>query len=45
MTGTFRLAGLELMALNGGPQFPCTEAISLFVSCKTQAEVRLGTEP
>ncbi|MPZ99138.1 MAG: VOC family protein [Dehalococcoidia bacterium] len=39
MTGTFRLAGLDLMALNGGPQFPFTEAISLFVSCETQSEV------
>lgn len=27
------------MALNGGPQFKFSEAISLFVSCETQAEV------
>jgi predicted 3-demethylubiquinone-9 3-methyltransferase (glyoxalase superfamily) len=27
------------MALNGGPRFKFTEAISLFVSCETQAEV------
>jgi len=27
------------MALNGGPQFKFTEAISFFVSCKTQREV------
>lgn len=27
------------MSLNGGPQFPFTEAISLFVNCETQAEV------
>ena len=27
------------MALNGGPQFPFTEAISMFVSCQTQEEV------
>jgi predicted 3-demethylubiquinone-9 3-methyltransferase (glyoxalase superfamily) len=27
------------MALNGGPQFPFTEAISLFVNCETPAEV------
>ena len=39
MTGTFQLEGQEFMALNGGPQFPFTEAISLFVDCETQAEV------
>ena len=27
------------MGLNGGPEFPFTEAVSLFVSCKDQAEV------
>jgi len=37
--GTFTLNGREFMALNGGPQFRFTEAISLFVSCKTQEEV------
>lgn len=36
---TFQLDGQEFMALNGGPQFKFTEAISLFVSCETQAEV------
>jgi predicted 3-demethylubiquinone-9 3-methyltransferase (glyoxalase superfamily) len=36
---TFRLEGQEFMALNGGPQFSFTPAISLFVSCGTQAEV------
>jgi predicted 3-demethylubiquinone-9 3-methyltransferase (glyoxalase superfamily) len=35
----FRLAGLEYMAINGGPQFPFTEAVSFSVSCKDQAEV------
>ncbi len=35
----FRLAGQEFTALNGGPQFPFTEAISLSVSCKDQDEV------
>ena len=35
----FRLAGQEYMAINGGPQFPFTEAISLHVSCKDQEEV------
>ena len=36
---TFQLAGQEFMALNGGPLFAFTEAISLFVNCQTQAEV------
>jgi predicted 3-demethylubiquinone-9 3-methyltransferase (glyoxalase superfamily) len=39
MTGTFELRGQEFMALNGGPQFKFTEAISFFVNCETQEEV------
>jgi predicted 3-demethylubiquinone-9 3-methyltransferase (glyoxalase superfamily) len=39
LTGTFELEGQQFMALNGGPQFRFTEAISLFVNCETQAEV------
>jgi predicted 3-demethylubiquinone-9 3-methyltransferase (glyoxalase superfamily) len=39
LTGTFQLAGQEFMALNGGPQFKFSEAISLFVRCETQEEV------
>lgn len=39
MTATFQLDGLELTALNGGPHFKFTEAISLFVDCETQEEV------
>ena len=39
MSGTFELNGREFMVLNGGPLFPFTEAISLFVSCQTQEEV------
>ena len=39
MTGTFQLAGQEFMALNGGPHFKFTEAISLFVRCEAQQEV------
>lgn len=39
MTGTFELDGQEFMALNGGPQFQFTEAISFFVNCETQEEV------
>jgi predicted 3-demethylubiquinone-9 3-methyltransferase (glyoxalase superfamily) len=38
-TATFQLDGQEFTALNGGPQFPFTEAISLFVNCKDQQEV------
>jgi predicted 3-demethylubiquinone-9 3-methyltransferase (glyoxalase superfamily) len=36
---TFELDGQPFMALNGGPLFKFTEAISLFVNCETQAEV------
>jgi predicted 3-demethylubiquinone-9 3-methyltransferase (glyoxalase superfamily) len=39
MSARFKLNGQEFMALNGGPLFPFTEAISLYVSCETQAEV------
>jgi len=39
MSATFQLEGLEFFALNGGPQFPFTPAISFFVDCKTQEEV------
>lgn len=39
MTTTFQLEGQEFIALNGGPQFKFTEAISFFVNCETQAEV------
>jgi predicted 3-demethylubiquinone-9 3-methyltransferase (glyoxalase superfamily) len=38
-TVTFELEGQEFTALNGGPLFKFTEAISLFVNCETQAEV------
>ena len=36
---TFQLEGQDFMALNGGPQYSFTPAISLFVSCETQKEV------
>ena len=36
---TFELDGQEFIALNGGPQFQFTPAISMFVKCQTQAEV------
>ena len=39
MSVTFELEGQEFYALNGGPQFKFTPAISLFVNCETQAEV------
>jgi predicted 3-demethylubiquinone-9 3-methyltransferase (glyoxalase superfamily) len=39
MSATFQLEGQKFMALNGGPHFKFTEAISLFVDCKTQEEV------
>jgi predicted 3-demethylubiquinone-9 3-methyltransferase (glyoxalase superfamily) len=39
MVVTFEIAGQRFMALNGGPQFQFTEAVSLFVSCRDQAEV------
>jgi len=39
MAGTFQLEGQTFMALNGGPHFKFTEAISLFVNCESQEEV------
>jgi len=39
MTATFELAGQAFMALNAGPQFKFSEAISFFVNCETQEEV------
>ncbi len=38
MTVAFKLAGIEFIALNGGPIFKFTEAISLSVDCEDQAE-------
>ncbi|HUQ49581.1 MAG TPA: VOC family protein [Terriglobales bacterium] len=39
MSATFQLEGQDFYALNGGPHFSFTPAISLFVSCETQEEV------
>jgi predicted 3-demethylubiquinone-9 3-methyltransferase (glyoxalase superfamily) len=39
MSATFQLAGQEFMALNGGPEFTFSPAISFFVNCETQEEV------
>jgi len=36
---SFELEGQVFQALNGGPHFKFTEAISLFVSCDTQEEI------
>jgi predicted 3-demethylubiquinone-9 3-methyltransferase (glyoxalase superfamily) len=36
---TFRLLGREFIALNGGPHYQFSPAISMFVSCETQNEV------
>lgn len=39
MIAKFALNGQEFLALNGGPQFRFTEAISLHISCESQQEV------
>jgi predicted 3-demethylubiquinone-9 3-methyltransferase (glyoxalase superfamily) len=39
MTVNFQLEGQQFIALNGGPHFKFTEAISLLVNCETQKEV------
>jgi predicted 3-demethylubiquinone-9 3-methyltransferase (glyoxalase superfamily) len=39
MVVEFVLDGQTVLALNGGPQFKFTEAVSFLVSCKTQEEI------
>jgi predicted 3-demethylubiquinone-9 3-methyltransferase (glyoxalase superfamily) len=39
MSATFQLDGQEFFALNGGPQFTFSPAVSFFVNCETQQEV------
>ena len=39
MTVEFELAGSRCVGINGGPQFPFTEAVSFQISCADQAEV------
>ncbi len=39
LTVRFQLDGQEFLALNGGPQFQFTEAVSFIVNCETQEEV------
>ena len=39
MVAVFEIENQEFMILNGGPQFPFTEAVSFTVHCETQQEV------
>src|SRR5262249_33200061 len=39
LTVEFTLAGTRFVGLNGGPQFPFTEAVSFHIACTDQAEV------
>ena len=39
MTVSFELNGQEFTALNGGPQFKFTEAVSFVINCETQQEI------
>ncbi|HJV66881.1 MAG TPA: VOC family protein [Geomonas sp.] len=39
MTVAFELAGQRFVALNGGPQFQFSEAVSFVVNCESQAEI------
>jgi predicted 3-demethylubiquinone-9 3-methyltransferase (glyoxalase superfamily) len=39
MTAAFELDGQEFVALNGGPRFKFTEAVSFVVNCETQQEI------
>jgi predicted 3-demethylubiquinone-9 3-methyltransferase (glyoxalase superfamily) len=39
LTVEFTLAGAKYVGLNGGPQFPFTEAVSFQIHCKDQSEV------
>ena len=39
MTAAFQLDGQDFIALNGGPEYSFTEAISLYVDCRDQQEV------
>jgi len=50
MTVSFELDGAEFVALNGGPQFKFTEAVSFVINCETQEEIddywgRLSADP
>lgn len=39
VSGTFVLDGTRFIGINGGPQFPFSEAVSFTVDCKDQGEV------
>src|SRR5579872_5768842 len=39
MTANFQLEGQDFIALNGGPMFKFTPAISFFVNCDTEQEI------
>ncbi|MDT4969516.1 MAG: hypothetical protein QOJ64_4253 [Acidobacteriota bacterium] len=39
MTAVFQLEGQEFIALNGGPHFKFTEAVSFVINCDTQEEI------
>ena len=39
LTASFELEGIELIALNGGPHYPFTPAVSFVVNCADQAEI------
>ena len=39
MTIAFELQGQQFVALNGGPGFPFTNAVSLMVNCESQEEI------
>ena len=44
MVVTFQLDGEDFLALNGGPKFTFSEAISFVVKCETQAEIDMFCE-
>jgi predicted 3-demethylubiquinone-9 3-methyltransferase (glyoxalase superfamily) len=39
MTATFEIEGMQFTALNGGPEFAFTPAVSFYVACNSQEEV------
>jgi predicted 3-demethylubiquinone-9 3-methyltransferase (glyoxalase superfamily) len=39
LTASFELEGQKFVALNGGPRFKFTEAVSFVINCETQAEI------